>query len=139
MKKSSPLLFCIGSVFTALVIPTFAQSIPEVRLTGDVPFEFHVGGKTLPAGKYKIRSTDSEGIRFTSADGRAAGYITSHAAAFHGQPGQPSLVFQRYGNEMVLTQIWTGSMSREFPLSRSERNLARNAQPSPTYVSFRAQ
>jgi hypothetical protein len=46
--------------------------------------------------------------------------------SFYKSSQEPKLVFHRYGNQYFLSQIWTTSESRDFPMSRAERELKKN-------------
>ena len=110
-----------------------AQSL-DYRLTANIPFDFSVADKKLPAGKYWInRSKLSTGdliIQIKSTNGHenisrlTIPVITVNATK------DASLVFHRYGDEYFLSEIWPagGVTGRELPKSRAERELARKAQ-----------
>jgi hypothetical protein len=110
-----------------------AQSL-NYRLTANIPFDFSVGGQKLPAGKYWInRAQPSNGdlvIQIRSMDGHSnATRLTIPKSGF--DPVQTSaLVFNRYGDEYFLSEIWVagGVTGRELTKSRAERELARKTQ-----------
>ncbi len=56
--------------------------------------------------------------------------------ALHGDPGQPRLIFRRYGSELFLAQVWTSTSGREFPILPNERKLARQMQAEPSQLSL---
>jgi hypothetical protein len=119
-----------------------AQSL-QYKLTANVPFDFTVSDKKLPAGKYSIsRAQSSNGdliVQIVSADGhknisRLTIPVTAEKPMSHG-----TLVFNRYGNEYFLSKVWPagGSTGRELLKSRTERELARKAQePQIVRVGF---
>ena len=117
----------------AASVSTQAQSL-TYRLTANIPFDFSVAGKKLPAGKYWInRAQQSSGdtvIRISSTDGHSN--VTRFTIPIIGfNPAKDSaLVFHRYGDEYFLSEIWPAGAStgRELPKSRAERELEREAQ-----------
>ncbi len=127
MKKSvvSSLAILILVVASAAV-SVHAQSVSEIRV--NIPFEFTAGDKALPAGQYSVRRV------FERADGPL--YVqnrkSSETAAIMTQVGPTSssptgakLVFNRYGEEYFLSQVWTdeGRVGREVRKSKRERSL----------------
>ena len=96
----------------------------------NIPFDYSVGGKTLPAGVYAVDPTTTQGVlRIRRRDGGAAALITTREARAQRQPGQTKLVFHQYGNQYFLAQIWTAgeSSGRELWKSREELDLIKNA------------
>ena len=117
-----------------------AQSL-NYRLTANIPFDFSVAGHKLPAGKYWInRAQQGDGdtvIQIRSTDGHSS--ITRLTIPVSGsKPSKTSsLVFNRYGNEYFLSEIWPmGAVTgRELPKTRAERDLARKAQDNVAAVN----
>jgi hypothetical protein len=110
-----------------------AQTL-QYRLTANIPFDFSAAGEKLPAGKYWIkRAQQSDGdlvVQISSADGHSN--ITRLTIPLSAkQPVKNGLlVFNRYGNEYFLSEIWPagGVTGRELHKSRAERDLARKAK-----------
>jgi hypothetical protein len=110
-----------------------AQSL-EYRLTANIPFDFSVANKKLPAGKYWIgRAQQSNGdmvVQIRSTDGQANIARLTIPVVTNTPMSKGSLVFHRYGEEYFLSEIWPagGLTGRELPKSRAERELMRKAQ-----------
>jgi len=110
-----------------------AQSL-DYRLTANIPFDFSVSGKKLPAGKYCVsRAQVSNGdavVQIRSTDGHESITRLTIPVSMLNPAKDSSLVFHRYGDEYFLSEIWPagGSTGRELPKSRAERDLARKAQ-----------
>ena len=110
-----------------------AQSL-EYRLTANIPFDFSIADKKLPAGKYWINraqsGTGDTVIQIRSADGHEnLTRLTIPVLTFN--PMKTGvLVFHRYGDDYFLSKIWPagGSTGRELVKSRVERDLARKSQ-----------
>jgi hypothetical protein len=120
-------LLALAALAGAISVPLSAQTL---NLTATVPFEFTVGDSTMPAGDYRLLSSGRPIIQvFNEATNSAV--LTATQSAYSGErsgAGSPRLVFNRYGDHYVLSQIWDGSsVGRELTKSKNERELARTA------------
>ena len=110
-----------------------AQSL-EYRLTANIPFDFSVAGKKLPAGKYWInRGQQGNGdtvVQIRSTDGQENITRLTIPVQIFNPVKHGTLVFHRYGEEYFLSEIWPagGLTGRELPKSSAERELERKAQ-----------
>jgi hypothetical protein len=110
-----------------------AQSL-NYRLTANIPFDFSVAGKKLPAGKYWInRAQQSNGdtvVQIRSTDGHSNLTRLTMPVLAYNPVEKSTLVFHRYGDEYFLSEIWPagGLTGRELPTSPAEREVARKAQ-----------
>jgi len=103
-----------------------AQSTYGVR--ANVPFEFNVGDKTLPAGKIRVRemTTNSGALAISNLDKGQHAIRIAHAVNPN-KADQAKLVFRRYGNRYFLAQVWIpGYDGLELNKSKSERALERD-------------
>ena len=113
----------------------FGQTI---RVRADVPFDFVVSGKTLPAGEYEIKS-----------DAKSAFLLVTNTASGHtsmvlvqspdgGTPADRSkLVFHRYGKAYFLrTVAMAGNDGVVLPVSRGETEVAMyNTKPEKVVLA----
>ena len=110
-----------------------AQTL-EYRLTANIPFDFSVSGKKLPAGKYWVkRAQPSSGdtvVQISSTDGQSNITRLTIPVITLRPMKEASLVFHRYGDEYFLSEIWPagGGTGRELHKSQAERDLERKAQ-----------
>lgn len=110
-----------------------AQSL-DYRLTANIPFDFTVVDKKLPAGKYWVsRAQQSQGdmiLQIRSTKGNANVIRLTIPVNTLYPTRDASLVFHRYGDEYFLSEVWPkgGSVGRELVKSRAERALERKAQ-----------
>lgn len=107
---------------------TAAQAQSSERISVNVPFDFVVGAKTLPAGDYTIMriGRDSAGtLLVRSADGRNSELIQTNGVQAAATQKAARLDFHRYGNRYFLFQLWTpgSNAGRELPKSRLERGV----------------
>jgi len=129
MKKSICALFSIVALLAVVAAPASAQSI---RIKSNIPFEFVYGDSTMPAGEYDLRSNAESGsVSLQSLDQQVFANRLSVAAKSWNSvaDGKARLVFNRYGNQYFLSQIWDaqGVQGREFRQSRTEREVAKTA------------
>ena len=139
---------CIGFLAISLYVTltataTYAQS---KMVVANVPFDFQVGGKVLPAGEYTIKPITSgdAGLLIRNAKGREGVIVLSqHTQAKASQSDEARLDFHRYGDQYFLTTVWgpehSGRMILESRRERSLRKEMRIAQraglaPAPMQV-----
>jgi hypothetical protein len=120
------------------VTPTQGQTL-AYRIKANIPFDFSVGEKKLPAGTYSVsRVSQNSGdtvIAIADDDGRSKAIHLSNSAQRLNARGQATLVFRHYGDQYFLYQVWPAgaTIGRQFARSRSEREirktLAANSSP----------
>ena len=117
-------------VLTAMSVSAQSQRSKVI----EIPFNFIIGDKTLPAGAYTVEPNrrDFDLVwKIRSSDNRnSALFITM--AVRKDAPKTTELVFHRYGGKYFLSQIWTpgGNTGRELLMSHLERELAKNSGES---------
>jgi len=99
----------------------------------DVPFDFIVNGKTLPAGKYHVHRAlvDADTVLYIHKVGSGEGTsFTTNAAIGLSTPNKTALIFHHYGSAHYLAEIWTGSnnIGHPLPVSKAEQAAARVAR-----------
>jgi hypothetical protein len=101
-------------------------------MTVKVPFSFSVQGRSLPSGEYTIFTVLPERmIRITSCDGRYSALVNT-LPNYASSPSENSrLIFQRYGNDYFLAQVWTlgQTVGRNPMLSQRAMERARSGSP----------
>ena len=127
MKTTTLAVLSISALVVALAVPMLAQTM---RLTADIPFEFMVGGKTLPAGDYSINSEPGL-VRLVSVAEHASALSIARSAWVKGTDpaAATKLVFHRYGDRYFLSGVLNGytRAGMELPESRDEREMTRTA------------
>ena len=127
MKKYLWLPLLLMAVIGSAALTTKAQSSFSVR--ANVPFEFIVGDKTLPAGKIVVRelsATNSGAMAISNLDAGQNAVRITHGVTNPRQADRAKLVFRKYGNRYYLAQVWIpGYDGREFSKSKSERSIER--------------
>jgi hypothetical protein len=136
MKKTLVVLLVAGVVSFAGVSLARAQSADPALVT--VPFQFIVGGKVLPAGRYRIteQAENPSLLLITRLDGKPVGAF----AATESEPnplstgGEVHVAFKKYDGQYFLWQVAMPFRdTREIGLSKAsaERMLAKlNLMPA---------
>lgn len=94
-------------------------------MRADVPFEFVVQNTTAPSGEYVITVLSGSVVRLVGSSSRYLVSANSEGTNTYASPGA-KLVFNRYGNQYFLSHILTPQTSRDFPMSRVERELKKS-------------
>jgi hypothetical protein len=123
MKKYAKLLVAV-IFLVGLGVAANAETRPEIIT--NLPFQFVVGGKTLPAGTYKVTrlSDDPFGaLMLTNANQTASVFVLPRSIA---QPSseKPKVSFERVGEHYLLSSIQTGDLVYNISVSRSIAMIA---------------
>ena len=131
MKKQVITMMAVVVFFATLAV-TSAQAQNAGNMSVSIPFDFAVAGKTLPAGDYNVRRS-IEGNRELTAirnqDKTEAVYLPqTHPLQTNEVQSQSKLVFNKYGNQYFLSQVWISGRTVGQELSRTakERDLQRD-------------
>lgn len=138
MKRVAAKRFAnVGLLVVMMIVAASASANAQsltYKLTANIPFDFTVADKKLPAGKYWIsRGQQTTGdliLQIRSVDGDASvSRLTIPVVAIK-PVAKGMLVFHRYGDEYFLSEVWPagGLTGRELPKSHAERELERKTQ-----------
>ena len=126
--KSLRTLITIYLLFTAVAL--FAQTENRPLMKVNIPFAFSADNHTLPAGQYFVTTvTPERSIALVSAD-RKHTTIINDLLNYAGSPSADSrLVFNRYGDEYFLTQVWTkgDNVARNPMISKRQAEIAQSS------------
>jgi hypothetical protein len=132
MKKQNLRNIVMFGLFAILAVANLhAQSSREQ--TAKIPFSFTVADKTFPAGEYRVArlnpSSDKAAIAIQSADSRLSKIVLTIPVQSNVTRENAKLVFNRYGDQYFLAQVWTpaDNTGLAVPESKTERTLARNS------------
>jgi hypothetical protein len=132
MKRQA---FSLVSLLSLLLVAGSAIA-QTVHVRGNIPFNFAVGNKTLPAGTYDIGSIDSDGkiLLLQGRDGNASMMLNSNAAENLKPTDKTKLIFNRYGNRYFLSQIWVAGerSGHQLPKTSREKEMARDVAQNLT-------
>lgn len=134
------IVLVLGLAFTSVnaQVPT--------RLVVSVPFDFTAGKSRLKAGTYTIHKTNATTVSIRSGDGSKTVLVSSPLAIDAARSkGGLRLVFNRYGGDYFLSQIWlteeNGKLlypSKEETTAANRSELAKNIDSSKVEVAIRA-
>jgi hypothetical protein len=122
VKKKLYSTFAMMSLFIALAI-TSVQAETQGKLEVNIPFEFNVGSKTLPAGEYSVKRLTQNSMVVISADGTRSVIAQTLGSGQQGaneKRGAERLVFRQYGNQYFLAQVWMARDGDGRALSKSD-------------------
>ena len=80
-------------------------------LRAEIPFEFTVGKKTLPAGEYRITlpsTGDASKVTFSSVNGDSFSMAMTQGIRSAKAEVANGLVFLKYGDKLVLYRVFDG-------------------------------
>lgn len=134
------------AMFASASVSTRAQTAHGVR--ADVPFDFIVGDKTIPAGHITARGVTADmaagPLSIGNRDQGELALRVGRRVPGTNDSDQCKLVFHKYGNHYYLAQIWIpGRQAWEVMKSKEERSLERelrsvkNFKPAPVILAAR--
>jgi hypothetical protein len=123
MKKQILNVVVTLSVITILSVAAVAGL--SRKLEANIPFDFMVNGKTLPAGHYTVEPGSAQSVLVIRnwETKQAAGAIAQRLEV--GAGSKPQLIFRRYGNQYFLAQVISDASGSELPKSKAEREAAK--------------
>lgn len=123
------------------VASTQGQSL-AYRIKANIPFDFSVGEKKLPAGTYSVsRISQNSGdtvIAIAGDDGRPKAIRLSNSAQRLHARDRATLVFHHYADQYFLFQVWPAGATtgRQFPKSRSELEIRKHLATNSPKVNM---
>src|SRR5271167_4856367 len=105
--KSARTLITICLLLTAATL--FAQTEQQWLMKVHVPYSFTVANQPMPAGIYNIYTITTQGlVRITNVDGKHTAIVNTLMSYANSAAPAAHLVFDQYGDEYFLAQIWSG-------------------------------
>lgn len=117
MNKQISRMLAVGMALAASAA-VYAQTSTTLRV--DVPFAFSASGKMMPAGTYLLAQEQKVSAVWIKGNRSMIAITTGHLAP-KSEYEQPRLVFECYGSECFLQQIWTGGNSSGVRVRTSAR------------------
>jgi hypothetical protein len=99
----SKLMIAALFAFTFLTTGAFAATNKQ---NANVPFEFHLGDRVMPAGNYTIRQLTAETLEISNDAGSAKSVALTFAAQRTSNETESKLVFRHIGDQYFLVQVW---------------------------------
>lgn len=119
-------------VFLQSAAGTASAYAQDVKMKANIPFNFIVSGRTLPSGEYTIRSEQGfEHALILSGRGQKPSvFLANPCLLLEAMKAsqQTKLVFNRYGAQYFLSEIWMegNKVGHQLPKSRREVEMADN-------------
>jgi hypothetical protein len=128
--KGSAMLMVMVMLALATAVAS-AKTQPDSQVVADIPFEFSVGYKTMPAGEYSVKTVTSAGsaLMIQSADRKMVALRLSNETERSKNKTQARLVFHRYGERYFLAEVWNG-------IDKTGRELLRSQEESAIQREF---
>ena len=131
MKKTTLNLMLTLTVIAALTALALA-AVPSTLMTAKIPFAFHVGSNTFPAGTYVVSRAASPGVvilRNEQDTSKNVAAITNTSSS-RTENEKATLEFRRYGDQYFLARVMPMGTATNLELqkSRSEREAADGAK-----------
>ena len=106
----------------------------------NIPFDFIVGGKLLPAGQYLVK--DYAGAVALSSERNGHTVMALSHAESRNSGGPAQLVFNRYGDANFLTKVYATNSTNGAALMQSKREkqiarLFKHHSTTPTVAALR--
>lgn len=130
MKKHSYFVLIFAILISVANIqaagnPGFGAGIEAMNF--EIPFDFNVGDKTFPAGKYKIEIDPTSSLLIlTNGDDKPNQMIGEIESGKQKKNSESRLVFFQYGDEHFLREVDAPSHSSNLRKSGSEKETDKN-------------
>jgi hypothetical protein len=130
MKRRISLVTLTAMVLVLLAVGTVYAQSPS-KLVANIPFDFHVGQATLPAGTYIVNRPAGLPLHVLKIQNKNNGKGVMTIAlpgSIGSSSNQAKLVFNRYGADYFLSEVcspydWA---THQLPMSKAEKEIARN-------------
>ena len=146
MKKQTYTMIALLVLVGSMAVAAQAQTSGRTQLIANIPFQFNVGNKTLPAGEYSVRQVNPDSdcgvLLLSSRDGNASAMIQV-GSVIGKAPETAKLTFHRYGNKYFFAQAWidgdnTGMQALRSKAERAAENELAGRQPKAETIALRA-
>jgi len=130
MKKQLITMMAAVAFLATLAVGS-VQAQTAGNMSVSIPFDFAVSGKTLPAGEYYVQRS-ANGTRVVTTirnrDKTEAIYLPQTQPVQTNEiPAESKLVFNKYGSQFFLSQIWIAgrTVGQELTKTSKERGVER--------------
>jgi len=130
MKKQAYIVLMTAALLATIFTSTHAETATLIE--ANIPFNFVIGERALPGGKYTfalVQIGGSNAVKIQSVDGHITAFIPTRAARMKTSQSDPKLVFNHYIDHYFLSQIYglEESTTQQLAKSRAEERLAKSA------------
>jgi hypothetical protein len=127
MKRQAYIVIALVVLIGSMALAAQAQSVGRTMFA-NIPFDFSVGNKKLPAGEYSLvqvnPASDQAVLQLRSKDGKTSAMVQMSATIGRAEK-TARLVFNRYGDNYFFAQAWIDGDRNglQAPTPRSERTI----------------
>jgi hypothetical protein len=130
----------LALISAAAFSPSRTQAQIIGNLAAEIPFQFHVGNTTLPAGKYivhQLEGSDLTMMEITSADGKQSALFNVEPAEAKSTPEKSELIFNKYGDRYFLSEMFDEGNADGSKLfeSRDEKQASKEGGADVAHVA----
>ena len=104
MKNKCGITIILGLVICLFSSMVFAQSFSVIKV--NIPFDFKVGDKTLPAGQYSVIEPLQHLVQLRDGNGHVIASTLTGGVESKFQPARSYLSFNVVDGDHVLAQVW---------------------------------
>jgi hypothetical protein len=130
----------IRTSIIALLAAMASCAQTSMPMFASIPFSFVAGGITFAAGEYTVDQSIAGAIIVKSADRKASAIMQTATVQSIDVRPTSTLVFHRYGNTYILSEVWTAGdySGRQTKDTSRERGLeAKHRTPEKIVVLAR--
>jgi hypothetical protein len=131
MKKQAYTMIAMAVLVGSMAAGARAQTSSHTELRANIPFQFNVGDKTLPAGEYTVRQinlhSDRAVLQIRRKDG-SAGVMIQMDSVNGRAPESAKLIFHRYSNEYFFAEAWVDGDANGLRAPKSRAECADEAE-----------
>jgi hypothetical protein len=119
-----------------LLLAVSAAQAQDAKVKADIPFDFVVGDRVMPAGEYIVGPAGSVSQAITISSGDRTDLTLTFACASSGPSKSTKLVFHALAGRYFLSQVWVEgySQGRQLRMSKTETQLAKNGDAPRQFV-----
>ena len=130
MKKQANTILVIAALLATVF--TSAQAQSDTLIAANVPFNFTIKDRTLPAGEYVfslVQVGGSDAVKIQSADGHITAFVPTRSARAKASQAEPTLIFNRYADQYFLSGVYglEESTTQQLARPRAEDGLAKTS------------
>ena len=126
MSRTFRFLIMLG-LLVPFVVFAHASAQKNSELVVNIPFNFTACKEQMPAGKYKVLPITSANPRLLlvrGEDNHSAEIICAHDVQSSKRATSGKLIFNRYGNQYFLSELWFAGDTTGIQVTKSDREEA---------------
>ena len=130
MKRQAYTMIAMIVLVGSMAVAAKTQTNGRTQLIANIPFQFSVGDKTLPAGEYTVLSVNADSsnvaLKIQSQDGKTSAMVRMMTVTGKAQESA-KLIFHRCGNQYFFAEAWVDgdSSGLQAQKPRAERAIER--------------